>query len=69
MQDPSHPLRKWRLGQDPAVTLDTLAKRLGVRASHLSQVERGIRGVSMDLAAKIERETGIPMNALVKAAA
>ncbi len=62
--DELHPLRRWRAENE--VTLDSLSKDLGVFASHLSQVERGLRGVSMELAFKIEDKTGIPARSLLR---
>jgi transcriptional regulator with XRE-family HTH domain len=50
-----HPLRVWRKGK--RLTLDALGKRVGVSASHLSEVERGKNALSLELAAKLSRET------------
>lgn len=57
-----HALRRWR--RSKGVTLGALAKRVGVTASHLSEVETGKNSVSLELAAKLSRETqddsGVP---------
>lgn len=58
-----HPLRLWRT--EHGVTLATLADRVGVTASHLSEVERDLDTPSLDLATKLSRETtngdGVPV--------
>lgn len=50
-----HPLRRWRLKN--GVTLADLAGREGVDVtpSHLSEVERGLNTLSLDLAAELCR--------------
>lgn len=57
-----HPLRRWR--NRNGMSLATLAGRVGVTASHLSEVETGKNSVSLELAAKLSRETqddsGVP---------
>lgn len=65
----THPLRKWR--KDNGVGLDVLAEKTGVQASHLSMIERGLRGVSMELAAKLSSETSgeVPLDAFIRDAA
>lgn len=58
-----HPLREWRKSRK--MTLDDMSEALGVRSSHLSYVERGERGVSIELAARIAEltENAVPMDA------
>lgn len=65
----SHPLRTWR--KTKGVTLAALGKEVGVVASHLSQIETGDRGASLDVALKIHELTGdaVPLKSLLKAEA
>lgn len=60
-----HALRQWR--KDNGVTLTSLAGRVNVTASHLSMIETRTKTASMDLAAKLSRETGgaVPLDAFV----
>jgi transcriptional regulator with XRE-family HTH domain len=60
-----HALRLWRKAN--GVTLATLAARVGVEPSHLSEVENGHNTPSIKLAAKLSRETGgaVPLDAFV----
>lgn len=62
----SHELRRWRKAE--SVTLTTLAGRVGVRASHLSEIENWKNEPSLALAAKLSRETGIPLDKFVRQA-
>lgn len=55
----THPVRAWRKSQTPKVTLATLADRLGITPSHLSEIEKGNNEPSLALAVKLNRETGI----------
>jgi len=55
----SHPLRDWRLRQQPRVTLSALAKEVSVSPSYLSEVENGNKGLSLDLAVRLSRITQI----------
>ncbi len=50
-----HPLRRWRAAND--VTLAALAKKTGVTASHLSELERGLDRPSLDVAQKLSAAT------------
>jgi len=50
-----HALRLWRKAN--GVTLRTLAIRVGVTPSHLSEVENRRNTPSIELAAKLSRET------------
>lgn len=56
--DRIHPLRLWR--QQHRITLADLASRrdVGVSPAHLSEIERGVNGCSLDLAARLSRVTG-----------
>jgi DNA-binding XRE family transcriptional regulator len=65
MQQVRHPLRDWR--KENGLTLAALARRLSVAPSHLSQLETHKRGVSLAVAAKLVRETNLPLEAFVKA--
>lgn len=57
--DTIHPIRAWRKSHTPKVTLVDLAARVGVTPSHLSEIENGNNEMSLDLAMKLHRETGI----------
>lgn len=50
-----HALRRWRKKND--MTLTELAERVGVTASHLSEIENGRNTPSLELAAKLSRIT------------
>lgn len=60
-----HPLKEWRRAQTPKVTLVALAARLGVTASHLSEVENYKNEPSLDLASRLSDITGVEMKAFV----
>jgi len=60
-----HPLKSWRQRQNPKVTLASLAQRVGVTASHLSEVENYKNEPSLDLTSRLSDETGIEMRAFV----
>lgn len=64
MADSLHPVRAYRLGQTPPLSLDALAERVGVTKSSLSRIETGKLSLSQDLAIKLSRATGIPMRKL-----
>lgn len=64
---PDHPLRVWRTRENKKLT--EVAKAVGVVPSHLSQIENGSRSPSLALAAKLSRETDIPVEAFAKAEA
>lgn len=55
--------------EETETTQVELAKRLGISQAHLSQIIGGQRSPSLELAALIEDETGVPMRALAKATA
>jgi transcriptional regulator with XRE-family HTH domain len=58
-----HALRSWR--QEHSITLAELAKAVGVTASHLSEIERGLNSCSLNLASRLSQKTGLPMEAFV----
>ena len=60
-----HPLKAWRRGQQPKMTLVSLAQRVGVTASHLSEVENYKNEPSLDLTSRLSDLTGIEMKAFV----
>jgi transcriptional regulator with XRE-family HTH domain len=60
-----HPLKAWRRSQQPKVTLSALAQRVGVTASHLSEVENYKNEPSLDLTNRLSDTTGIEMKAFV----
>lgn len=60
-----HPLKVWRRGQTPKVTLAALAQRVGVTASHLSEVENYKNEPSLDLTNRLSELTGIEMKSFV----
>lgn len=64
-----HPLKTWRNGQSPKMTLVALAQRVGVTASHLSEVENYKNEPSLDLTNRLSNVTGLEMKAFVTAAA
>jgi transcriptional regulator with XRE-family HTH domain len=59
MNETEHPLRRWRI--EHAVTLTDLAAHVGVTPSHLSEVERRINGISLPLADRLSKITGVPV--------
>lgn len=61
-----HPLRAWRLNQEPRKTLTGLAADVSVTPSHLSEIENWNNEPSLDLAARLHRVTNIPMAEFVK---
>lgn len=64
MSKPTHPLRTWRKANGK--TLSELAPDVGVTVSHLSEIENWNNEPSLDLAARLHRETGIDMGQFVK---
>lgn len=63
-----HPLRRWR--KENGVTLASLAIEVGVTPSHLSEIERGRNGASVDLLRRLTKATGgaVGLPELVEAA-
>jgi transcriptional regulator with XRE-family HTH domain len=61
----THPLYHWRMehGRKP---LHALASAVGCTQSHLSEIENWKNEPSLELAARLHRATGIPMQAFVK---
>ncbi len=59
-----HALRRWR--KENKVTLAALAIRVAVTPSHLSEIECGHNAPSLDLAAKLSRETLLPIDVFVR---
>lgn len=51
------------------MTQRVLAHRLGISQPYLSQIMRGLRTPSLELAADIERETGVSMRSLLAVSA
>lgn len=45
--------------------LNDLAEKVGVTAGYISQIEKGERNGTLDLAAKLAQVLGIPLDALV----
>lgn len=66
MDQVRHPLRKWR--NDNGKTLANVAEGVAVTPSHLSEIERGLNNPSLALAARLSRETGIPIEEFDKPA-
>lgn len=62
-KQPGEMIREWREGQSPQITQAVLAEKLGISTPHLSGVENGDRSVSLNVAIRIERETGVPVEA------
>lgn len=58
-----HPLRTWRKGQK--MTLAALSEELGIKPPHLSLIETRNSRPSLDLAIKIRRKTGIPIEEMI----
>lgn len=63
-----HPLRLWR--KDHSVTQEAVAAAVGLHASHISQLENGLKSVSLEKATLIERFTNgaVPAGVLVPVA-
>lgn len=59
MAESVHPVRAYRLRQNPPVKLRELAKRLGTTTANLSRIETGKQAVSEGLLRKLVSETGI----------
>lgn len=48
------------------ITLAKLAEETGIGEAHLSKLERGIAGVSLENALKLAGATGLPVEAFAK---
>jgi transcriptional regulator with XRE-family HTH domain len=55
----THPLRKFRLSQKPALTQEALGKEIGVTGQTVWRWENGDRQVSREYLSKIKEVTGI----------
>lgn len=64
MVDSVHPVRAYRKAHHPPLALEQLAGAVGVTKATLSRVETGKLPLTVPLATKISRETGIPMAVL-----
>jgi len=69
MEQPSHPLRVWRDARNMQQT--ELARLLKVTPSHISQIESGQKGCSLDMAVRIVDLTAneVPLRSLIRAEA
>jgi len=61
-----HPIRKFRLSKKPPVSLEQLATLAGTTKATISRIERGTRTPSLDLASRLSRATGIPIDRFVR---
>lgn len=61
----NHPLYHWRM-QNGRKPLQAVADRVGCTQSHLSEIENWKNEPSLELAARLHRETGLPMESFVK---
>lgn len=59
-----HPVRAYRLGQKPPVTLENLAGRVGTTKTTLSRIETGKQPVTDVMLPRLVAETGIPADKL-----
>ena len=59
-----HPIRAYRLRQDPSISLEDLADRVGTSKPNLHRIETGKQKLSEDLLFKIVAETAIPAHLL-----
>lgn len=60
-----HPLYHWRM-QNGRRSLQSVADAVGCTQSHLSEIENWNNEPSLELTARLHRETGIPMEAFVR---
>lgn len=58
---PLNPIRAFRKGQQPPMSLKVLAERVGVTTATMSRVESGKMPLSVPLAKRIAENTGIPL--------
>jgi DNA-binding XRE family transcriptional regulator len=67
MEGSDHPLKRWRLRQEPIVPQQQLAEAVGEKSkTTISRIENWKRTPSLTLAAKLSERTGIPMDSFVK---
>jgi transcriptional regulator with XRE-family HTH domain len=64
MGDSVHPIRAYRLGKNPPITLEALAKRVRTTKPNLSRIETGKQMPSDELLSRLVTETGIPARLL-----
>jgi transcriptional regulator with XRE-family HTH domain len=64
MADSTHPVRLYRKAQSPPLALSDLAGDIGVTKATLSRIETGKMPLSVGLATKLRKRTGIPMSVL-----
>lgn len=64
MDASEHPIRAYRLGMNPPLSLEDLAGRLGTTKPNLSRIENGKQKLSEDLLFRIVAETGISADRL-----
>jgi transcriptional regulator with XRE-family HTH domain len=60
-----HPLYHWRMANGRR-SLQSLAEAVGCTQPHLSEIENWKNEPSLDLTARLHRETGLPMTSFVK---
>lgn len=58
-----HPLKEWR--EQNGMSQGALAEKVDVWASHISQIEGGLRVPSLGLASRLSEITGIPIEKFV----
>jgi transcriptional regulator with XRE-family HTH domain len=63
----THPLFHWRKANGNR-SLQSIADAIGCTQSHLSEIENWKNEPSLELAARLHRETGLAMTAFVKQA-
>lgn len=61
-----HPLTIWRNSQEPKLSQEDLAEKLGVSRWYVNRLEVGATTPSFALAIKIEELTGVQPSAFVK---
>lgn len=64
MDDAVHPLRAFRLRQQPAMSLNALARRLATTKATISRIETGKQRITEALLGKLVAGTDIPAHVL-----
>lgn len=59
-----HPVRAFRLEQNPPLTLEDLAERIGTTKANLSRIETRKQELCVQLLPRVVAETGIPARQL-----
>lgn len=59
-----HPIRAFRLRQDPPLSQAAAGRMIGISATYLHRIESGEREVSSELLPVIRERMGIPADAL-----